>query len=81
MIKNNPIFDEMAKLASGAAGSILEMKRELESFSAAKIEQMAAKLDLVSREEFEVVKQMAAKALEENEKLRDEMQSHIKSRE
>lgn len=74
MIRNSAIFDEIARLASGAAGSALEMKREMEAMIGAKIEQMAANLQLVTREEFEIVRQMASKAREENEKLSIELQ-------
>lgn len=81
MIKNSAIFDEIAKLASGAAGSALELKREIESVVGAKVEQMAANLHLVTREEFEILAQLTSKALEENGKMANELESlkaHIK---
>jgi BMFP domain-containing protein YqiC len=73
MIKNNAIFDDLAKLASGAAGSAMEMKREIEAMVTAKIEQMVGRMGLVSREEFEIVQEIASKALKENDILRNEL--------
>lgn len=79
MIRNSAIFDEIAKLASGAAGSALELKREVEAMVSARIEQIAQNLELVTREEFEITQQMASKAREENEKLSAEI-SALKDR-
>lgn len=75
MIRNSMILDELARLASGAAGSALELKREVEGLVSAKIEQIAANMKLVSREEFEITQQMASRAREENTKLALEVQN------
>lgn len=69
MLKNNTFFDDFAKLTSGAAGSALEFRRELEASMQAKFDQFLANRHLVTREEFDVVKTMAEKARLENERL------------
>jgi BMFP domain-containing protein YqiC len=69
MMKDNKFFDDMAKMASGAAGSLLEMRREMEALIASKIERMLAGHHFVTREEFDAVKEMAAKARAEQEVL------------
>jgi len=63
------ILDEFAKLATDAAGAAQGVKHEIEMMLCSQIERVLGKLDLVQREEFEVVKDMAVKAREENEVL------------
>ena len=69
MQTDNPIIDDIAKLASGAAGTLQGMRQEIEAAVKARIERLAGEMDLVPREEFEVVRAMAQKAREENEAL------------
>ncbi len=69
MQTSNKILDDLAKLAGSAAGVMVEAKKDAENRMRAYLEQWLAKMDLVTREEFEVVKTMAAKAREENEAL------------
>jgi BMFP domain-containing protein YqiC len=62
-------FDEIAKLMSNAAGAAQGARREFDSLVRTQIERAMSGMDVVQREEFEAVKQMAAKAREENERL------------
>ena len=75
MQKDSKFFEDVAKLTSGAAGAFMDMKREMESLIADKLERFMAKERFVTRDEFEVVKAMAQKAREENEKLRAEIEA------
>lgn len=70
MQKDNPLFDDMAKLASGAAGAVLDMRREIQAMVADHLRGLMERMDLVERSEFERVKIMAEKAREENEALK-----------
>lgn len=63
-------FDDLAKLAAGAAGTLHGVRSEVEATFRQWAERWAADLDLVSREEFEAVRAMAAAARKENEELR-----------
>ncbi|MFG1359765.1 accessory factor UbiK family protein [Xanthobacter pseudotagetidis] len=63
------IFDEMARLVNDAAGVAQGVRREAETVMKAQMERFLRDMDLVKREEFEAVKDMAAKAREENEAL------------
>lgn len=65
----NRIFDEMAKLANDAAGVAGGVRREVETMVRAQAERILRGMDVVTREEHEAVKEMAAKAREENERL------------
>ncbi|HEX2335676.1 MAG TPA: accessory factor UbiK family protein, partial [Hyphomicrobiaceae bacterium] len=63
----NRLLDELAKLMTDAAGAAQGIRREVETLMKAQAERLLRDLDLVQREEFEAVKEMAAKAREENE--------------
>ena len=73
MQKDSRLFEDIAKLASGAAGTAMDMKREMEAAISDRIERLMARGNFVTREEFEVVKAMAQKAREENEALKAEL--------
>lgn len=65
----NRFFDEMARLMNDAAGVASGVRREVEAIFQAQAERILRNLDVVTREEFEAIKEMAAKAREENEQL------------
>lgn len=66
----NRIFDEFAKLMTDAAGAAQGMRKEVETAFHAQAERWLNSLDLVKREEFEVVREMAIQARDENDALR-----------
>lgn len=70
MQSKNRFFDDFSRMATGAMGSLAGMGREMEAGFRARMEDFVAGLDLVKREEFEAVKQMAANARAENEELK-----------
>lgn len=72
---NNRLFDEFAKLATDAAGVAQGVRREVETAFRAQAERFLADMDVVSREEHEVVKEMAARMRLENDVLRDQIAS------
>lgn len=67
---SNPIFDNLAKMMTDAAGAAEGVKREVETVMKAQAERFMNSMDVVKRDEFEVVKAMAQKAREENEALK-----------
>lgn len=69
MQTENPIFADIAKLLNSAAGTMAGMGREARESARERIKEGLGGFDFVSREEFDAVKDMAAKAREENEKL------------
>lgn len=66
---NNRFLDDMARVAAGAAGALAGVKEELEVLMRQRFEKWLGDMQLVTREEFEAVKAMAAKAREEQEAL------------
>jgi BMFP domain-containing protein YqiC len=67
---SNRFFDEMARLMNDAAGVAQGMRREFDTLLRAQAERILNDLDVVKREEFEAVKEMARLAREENEALK-----------
>ena len=65
----NRILDDIAKLVTDAAGAAQGVRRELETLAKTQAEKMLNSMDLVRRDEFEVVREMAAKARAENHAL------------
>lgn len=70
MQSQNRIFDDIAKVLNGAAGTVAGMGREAEQSARARAREWIGGLDFVSREEFEAVKAMAAAARDENDALK-----------
>jgi BMFP domain-containing protein YqiC len=66
---NNPLLDQFAKMMTDAAGAAQGVRREVETVMKAQGERVLNTMDVVKREEFEVVKAMAERARGENEKL------------
>ena len=65
----NRIFDDFAKLMTDAAGAAQGVRQEMETAVKAQFESWMNSMDLVKREEFDAVRDMAIKARDENEKL------------
>ncbi len=66
----NRFFDEVARLMNDAAGVAQGVRREFETLFRNQAERFLRDLDLVKREDFEAVKDMARIAREDNEALK-----------
>ena len=66
----NRFFDELGRLMNDAAGAAQGVKREFDTVWRSQAEKFLRDMDLVKREEFEAVKDMARLAREENEALK-----------
>ena len=66
----NRFFDEIGRLMNDAAGAAQGVKREVDTVMRNQAERILRDLDVVKREEFEAVKDMARLAREENEALK-----------
>jgi BMFP domain-containing protein YqiC len=67
---SNRFFDEIGRLMNDAAGAAQGVKREVDAVVRNQAEKILRDLDIVKREEFEAVKDMARLAREENEALK-----------
>ena len=62
-------FDELAKLATNAAGAAQGVRREIDTLVKAQVERVLNDVGVVKRDDFDVVRDMAQKAREENDRL------------
>jgi BMFP domain-containing protein YqiC len=69
MQTENKLFDDLARVANGAMGALTGARGEVETLVKARLERLLSDMDLVTRDEFEAVKAVAAKAREEQEAL------------
>ncbi|MGI9480333.1 MAG: accessory factor UbiK family protein [Hyphomicrobiaceae bacterium] len=70
---SNRLFDELAKVMTDAAGAAQGVRREVEALVRGQADRVMAEMDVVRREDFEAVKEMAQKAREENEALAERL--------
>lgn len=63
------IFDELSRFATDAVAMAQGVKREAETVARTQAERFLSGMDVVQREEFEAVRDMALKAREENDRL------------
>ena len=73
MQTQKPFFDDLARLAGGAVNALSGVKTEVEQLVRQQFERLTSSMDLVSREEFEAVRAMAAKAREEQAVLAEKL--------
>jgi BMFP domain-containing protein YqiC len=66
----NKLFDDFAKLMTDAAGAAQGLRREAETAFKTQAERFMSEMDIVRRDELDLVREMAAKARAENEELK-----------
>jgi BMFP domain-containing protein YqiC len=69
MQTQNPLLDDLARVATSALGALTGMRAEVEARIRDQLERVLARMDMVTREEFEAARAMAAKARTEQEAL------------
>lgn len=70
MQSENRFFDDLARVMNGVAGTVAGAGREAEAAMRERAKEWIGRMDFVSREEFEAVKQMAGTARAEAEALK-----------
>lgn len=84
MQTTSSVFDDLARLMTGAMGLAQGAGEEAKSFMRAQADRFIAEMDLISRDEFEAVKEAAAFARAEAEELRarvEALEAALKARE
>jgi BMFP domain-containing protein YqiC len=69
MFERSKFFDDLAGIAGGAASVLAGLREELSSMVRARVDEVIRRLDLVPREEFEAVAELARRAREQAEAL------------
>ena len=70
MQSENPLIADFVRVMNSAAGTLAGMTREARDAARERFREGLGGLDFVSREEFDTVKDMAARAREEAEELK-----------
>jgi BMFP domain-containing protein YqiC len=66
---SSKFFDELAKLMTSATGAAQGVRKEVDGLVQGQVERVLNNMNMVKREEFDVVRDMAEKARQENERL------------
>ena len=70
MVNKSKILSDLSKIAVDAMSTFSGLKKEIETLVSLKVNKIINKMNLVKRDEFEVLKKMVQKALIENEELK-----------
>ena len=70
MVNKNKILSDLSKIAVDAMSTFSGVKKEIETLVSLRVNKIINKMNLVKRDEFEVLKKMVKKALIENDELK-----------
>ena len=69
MVNKSKILSDISKMAVDAMDTFSGLKKEVETIVSLKVNKVINKMNLVKRDEFEVLKKLVQKLVDENEKL------------
>jgi len=70
MVNKSRILSDLSKFAVDAMSTFSSLKKEIETMVSLRVDKVINKMNLVKRDEFEVLKKMVQKMIIENEKLK-----------
>jgi len=70
MINKSKILSDLSKIAVDAMSTFSGLKKEIETLVSLRVNKIINKMNLIKRDEFEVLKKMVQKIIIENEKLK-----------
>jgi len=70
MVNKNKILSDLSKIAVDAMSTFSGLKKEIETLVSLRVNKIINKMNLVKRDEFDVLKKMVQKVLIENEQLK-----------
>ena len=79
MVNKSKILSDLSKMAVDAMGTFSGLKKEVETIVSLRVNKIINKMNLVKRDEFEVLKKLVQKLVDENEKLRHKKTSKKKA--
>ena len=79
MVNKSKILSDISKMAVDAMGTFSGLKKEVETIVSLKVNKVINKMNLVKRDEFEVLKKLVQKLLAENEKLKNKKRTKKKT--
>ena len=79
MVNKNKILSDLSKIAVDAMSTFSGVKKEIETLVSLRVNKIINKMNLVKRDEFDVLKKMVQKALIENDELKKNLKSERKN--
>ena len=70
MVNKNKILSDLSKIAVDAMSTFSGLKKEIETLVSLRVNKIINKMNLVKRDEFDVLKKMVQKILIENDELK-----------
>ena len=70
MANRNKIFSDLSKFAVDAMGAFSGLKDEIETIVSLRVNKIIKKMNLVKKDDFDVLKKMVQKLIDENEKIK-----------
>ena len=80
MVNKSKILSDLSKIAVDAMSTFSSLKKELETLVSLKVNKVINKMNLVKRDEFEVLKKMVQKSIIDNEKLKKNKKKTVPSK-
>ncbi len=80
MVNRNKILSDLSKFAVDAMSAFSGLREEIETLVTLRVDKLVKKMNLVKKDEFEVLKQMVQKIIIENEKLKKTSKKPIVSK-
>ena len=70
MVNKTKILSDLSKIAADAMGTFSGIKKEIETIVGLRVDRLIKKMNLVKRDEFEVLKKIVQKLAIENKKTK-----------
>ena len=80
MVDRNKILSDLSKFAVDAMSTFSGVKEEIETIVSLRVNKIIKKMNLVKKDEFDVLKKMVQKVMKENEKLKKTSSRSLKSK-
>ena len=80
MVDRNKILSDLSKFAVDAMSTFSGVKEEIETIVSLRVNKIIKKMNLVKKDEFDVLKKMVQKVMMENEKLKKTSSMSVKSK-
>tara|TARA_B110001454_G_C12517990_1_gene349795 strand:- start:387 stop:674 length:288 start_codon:yes stop_codon:yes gene_type:complete len=71
MVNKSKILSDLSKMAVDAMSTLSGVRKEVETIVSLRVNKIINKMNLVKRDEFEVLKKLVQKLLVENQKLKE----------
>ena len=80
MVNKSRILSDLSKFAVDAMSTLSSLRKEIETMVSLRVDKVINKMNLVKRDEFEVLKKMVQKSIIDNEKLKKTMKTSTKKK-